>query len=48
MCNKQLRIKPVFLLSCGSFNPITVMHMRMMGKSSCIDAKVFYNSLLRM
>ncbi|CAH8529221.1 unnamed protein product [Schistosoma mattheei] len=30
MCNKQLRIEPVFLLSCGSFNPITVMHMRMM------------------
>ncbi|CAI2728239.1 unnamed protein product [Schistosoma spindalis] len=30
MCDKQLRIEPVFLLSCGSFNPITVMHMRMM------------------
>ncbi|KAH8878089.1 Nicotinamide/nicotinic acid mononucleotide adenylyltransferase 2 [Schistosoma japonicum] len=30
MCIGHLMIKPVFLLSCGSFNPITIMHMRMM------------------
>ncbi|KAK4471244.1 hypothetical protein MN116_004690 [Schistosoma mekongi] len=30
MCVGHLMIEPVFLLSCGSFNPITVMHMRMM------------------
>ncbi|CAH8499171.1 unnamed protein product [Schistosoma turkestanicum] len=30
MFTKHLRLEPVFLLSCGSFNPITVMHMRMM------------------
>nr|CAH8849068.1 unnamed protein product [Trichobilharzia regenti] len=30
MCMRNSRVEPIFLLSCGSFNPVTVMHMRMM------------------
>jgi nicotinic acid mononucleotide adenylyltransferase len=28
-------IKKIVLLSCGSFNPITNMHLRMFGKYIC-------------
>lgn len=31
-CNIYIPPEPVVLLACGSFNPITMMHLRMMGK----------------
>jgi hypothetical protein len=37
---------PVVLLACGSFSPITVMHLRMMGAFASRRTVFFFNFLL--
>lgn len=30
-CNSSIPTQPIVLLACGSFNPVTISHLRMMG-----------------
>ncbi len=38
--------KPVVLVNCGSFNPPTIMHLRMFDLAAQVLRKVLYNQMV--
>ena len=38
--------KPVVLVNCGSFNPPTIMHLRMFDVAAQVLRKVMYNQMV--